>query len=154
VLVRRARGLENITTTSEWKDRMESVRNATDDVLLQTEGVDWETIAANYVTTRSAADCRIQWTGNDDPHINKSMWTKGEDRSLLRLAEQHQGHAWVDIARALDVWHPLRHSCFVCDASHTELRVFLFVPLSLCIDRPIVRLWRASLGFSGLLIPI
>ncbi len=40
---------------------------------------------------------------NDDPKINKSAWTKEEDKMLLSLAKKYKGHDWITIAKELGV---------------------------------------------------
>lgn len=42
------------------------------DLLMNVNGLDWEIIASFYVQSRSATDCRLQWTINDHPMINRT----------------------------------------------------------------------------------
>jgi len=59
--------------------------------------------AAQHVPSRTGTDCMIQWKNEDDPRINKQPWTRAEDKRLVELAEQMQGHDWTVIAQRLDV---------------------------------------------------
>lgn len=56
-----------------------------EDLLLNVNGLDWSGLAQFFVPTRSAADCRLQWTVNDHPMINRTdlFHDRGE---MARLA--------------------------------------------------------------------
>jgi hypothetical protein len=74
-----------------------------EDFPLGVDDIDWNVLAGKYVRSRSAIDCKIQWMGNDDARINHEPWTRAEDKRLLKLAEEHQAHDWIEIARKLEV---------------------------------------------------
>lgn len=87
----------------DWQARMDRIHSLSDDaLLLNTTGIDWESIAINHVRTRTATDCMIQWMGNDDPRINTTPWTVAEDKTIMKLAEKYRGHEWVKVATELD----------------------------------------------------
>ena len=68
------------------------------------EAVDWSVIAASYVPSRSAMDCRLQWTNRLDPRINHAVWSEQEDAFLLRHAPSSAVKAmrhWVDVAAGM-----------------------------------------------------
>ena len=69
------------------------------------QNIDWNRLTRVYVAnplttetngiqvpTRTPAECRIRFFGNDDPNIKKTGWSKEEDKELLILAEEHRGH--------------------------------------------------------------
>ena len=68
------------------------------------EAVDWSLIAASYVPSRSAMDCRLQWTNRLDPRINHAAWSEDEDKFLLRHAPSSAVKPmrhWVDVAAGM-----------------------------------------------------
>ena len=50
-------------------------------------GIDWDAVSKDYVATRSATDCLLQWTVNDHPLINHAVPTEDELRSLKQLKQ-------------------------------------------------------------------
>lgn len=82
--------LEKETTRVEKSDSV--------DLLLDTQSINWEDISKNFVPTRTAVDCQIDWNGNVDPRINGGEWTKEEDKQLLELIKEHGGHKWQEVA--------------------------------------------------------
>lgn len=71
---------------------------------LGSEAVDWSLLAASYVPSRSAMDCRLQWTNRLDPRINHAAWSEAEDRFLLRHAPSSRVRPmrhWVDVAAGM-----------------------------------------------------
>ena len=91
-------------TAAKFRELSESVESLSpEDYPLEPDEIDWNMIATKYVRTRSAVDCKIQWCGNQDPRINNDPWTKAEDAKLLKLAEQHRAHDWIEIAKQLNV---------------------------------------------------
>ena len=68
------------------------------------EAVDWLLMAASYVPSRSAIDCRLQWTNRLDPRINHAAWSDAEDSFLLRHAPSSSVKPmrhWVDVAAGM-----------------------------------------------------
>ena len=63
--------------------------------------LDWDKIANNYVPSRSPIECKIQWTVNDHPLINKTEWSKYECSKLLEIVERRKEHCWQAIAEEL-----------------------------------------------------
>lgn len=55
------------------------------DMLMNVNGIDWETIAKVFVPTRSPFDCRLQWTIIDHPMINKTQLFEGNDEEIEKL---------------------------------------------------------------------
>lgn len=53
------------------------------DLLMNVNGIDWENISQFFVQTRTATDCRLQWTINDHPMINKSPLFEEENREEI-----------------------------------------------------------------------
>ena len=51
---------------------------------------------------RTGFQCRLQWCNFDHPDVNRTPWTKGEDKKLLQLAKD-PNMTWVDIAQTLQV---------------------------------------------------
>jgi hypothetical protein len=47
--------------------------------------------------TRSAYDCKIEWTSRSDPRVNLTTFTGDEDQALIRLVHLHNGHNWLAI---------------------------------------------------------
>jgi hypothetical protein len=67
------------------------------------EGLDWDEIAKKYVPTRFGIDCKIRWLNNDHPSINKTEFSKEEDKKLLQLVQKYDGYDWRAIADELGV---------------------------------------------------
>ena len=53
------------------------------DLLMNVNGLDWENIAQFFVPSRSGTDCRLQWTINDHPMINRSPLFEDENKEEL-----------------------------------------------------------------------
>jgi myb proto-oncogene protein len=65
----------------------------------------WTTVAREIETRyglpgRTGKQCRERWHNHLDPDINKSRWTKAEDRLIFELQKLH-GNRWAEIARQL-----------------------------------------------------
>lgn len=60
--------------------------------------------------SRNAVDCKLRWENYEDPTIDKSAWSKEDDKRLLSLAIQHKGHDWIAIAKEFPGRSP--ESCF------------------------------------------
>ncbi|KAL2653080.1 hypothetical protein R1flu_021208 [Riccia fluitans] len=65
------------------------------------EGVNWDEIARVYVVNRTAEECRTRWLNHEDPLVNKTPWTKLEDKKLLSIAQRHDNTNWGKIAQEL-----------------------------------------------------
>ncbi|KAI8373134.1 Homeodomain-like protein [Radiomyces spectabilis] len=50
---------------------------------------DWQRISSLYVKSRTATECRIQWTTQDHPTINKTPWSRDETQKMDALVEKH-----------------------------------------------------------------
>lgn len=55
------------------------------DLLMNVNGIDWESISTYFVQTRSATDCRLQWTINDHPMINRSSLFDENEKEIEAL---------------------------------------------------------------------
>ncbi|KAL6074235.1 Transcription factor MYB3R-1 [Balamuthia mandrillaris] len=89
-------------TVEMFNCETEIIRNlSAEELEKNTEGIEWENISKNFVPSRSAIDCKIQWLQNQHPSINKRSFTKQEDKRLLELAKKYKGHDWETIAREL-----------------------------------------------------
>ncbi|KAK6153987.1 hypothetical protein DH2020_013626 [Rehmannia glutinosa] len=63
--------------------------------------VNWEELAAMYVSGRSGAECQARFLNFEDPLINHNPWTAMEDKSLLHIVQQKGLSNWIDIAASL-----------------------------------------------------
>uniref|UniRef100_A0A7S4HSI4 Uncharacterized protein n=1 Tax=Vannella robusta TaxID=1487602 RepID=A0A7S4HSI4_9EUKA len=95
----------SIAETAKWAtERVNSLPK--ESFYQNTEGIDWENISKQFVPSRSAVDCQLQWLNNDLPSFISGQpanrgWTKAEDKRLLDLAKQYKNHEWEQIAKAL-----------------------------------------------------
>lgn len=55
------------------------------------------------VPKRSGFQCRLQWCNFGHPHVNRTPWTKNEDKKLIQLAKEPQ-NTWDVIAQKLQVY--------------------------------------------------
>lgn len=55
------------------------------DLLMNVNGIDWESISSYFVQTRSSIDCRLQWTINDHPMINRSPIFEENEEEIENL---------------------------------------------------------------------
>ena len=53
------------------------------DLLMNVNGLDWDFISSYFVQSRSAVDCRLQWTINDHPMINRTPIFEDSNKSEL-----------------------------------------------------------------------
>ncbi|KAJ1980928.1 hypothetical protein H4R35_000923 [Dimargaris xerosporica] len=65
------------------------------------QGLDWRQIATEFVKTRQASECAIQWTCHDHPLINKTDWTSSELKKLREIVENAAPRNWPSIAEEL-----------------------------------------------------
>lgn len=83
------------------------------DLLMNVSGLDWDVIARQFVGSRNATDCRLQWTVCDHPMINQTsmLENKSEMESLASLSKEvlsmkklPEGfcHPWQCIAAKLE----------------------------------------------------
>jgi hypothetical protein len=72
------------------------------ELLMNLDGIDWNTVAG-HLGIRSATDCRIQWTVNQHPLINKNPFSKDEIKRLRRIATRYNHRNWDKIAEELGV---------------------------------------------------
>ncbi|KAK6127651.1 hypothetical protein DH2020_038601 [Rehmannia glutinosa] len=63
--------------------------------------VNWEELAAMYVSGRSGAECQARFLNFEDPLINHNPWTAMEDKNLLHIVQQKGLSNWIDIAASL-----------------------------------------------------
>ena len=90
--------------------------------------LDWFELARTHLPSRSAAECEAHWMHVDDPRarpfpsahamlqkVHKVPFSEAEQLDLERLAKEHGGHAWDDVARRMsELGHPGRGpmACF------------------------------------------
>ncbi|BFI25802.1 protein Mp4R-MYB1 [Marchantia polymorpha subsp. ruderalis] len=87
--------LENALSAIRNKELTpEEMRNAIADV-------NWNEVARVYVVNRTPEECRTRWLNHEDPLINKSSWTKTEDKKLLSIAQRNKTTNWEKIAQEL-----------------------------------------------------
>jgi hypothetical protein len=55
------------------------------DMLMNVNGIDWEAISKLFVQSRSPTDCRLQWTINDHPMINKTALFEDNQDEIEKL---------------------------------------------------------------------
>ncbi|KAG8057365.1 hypothetical protein GUJ93_ZPchr0002g26426 [Zizania palustris] len=63
--------------------------------------INWDKIAAMYLTGRSGSECESRWLNCDDPLINHNSWTTREDKRLLITVQQRGMYNWINLAVAL-----------------------------------------------------
>jgi hypothetical protein len=57
------------------------------DLLMNVNGIDWESIATYFVQSRSSTDCRLQWTINDHPMINRTPIFEENEEEIQKLSK-------------------------------------------------------------------
>eukprot|EP01028_Stygiella_incarcerata_P006349 TRINITY_DN2594_c0_g3_i1.p1 TRINITY_DN2594_c0_g3~~TRINITY_DN2594_c0_g3_i1.p1 ORF type:complete len:645 (+),score=149.41 TRINITY_DN2594_c0_g3_i1:62-1996(+) len=67
-----------------------------------THDVSWEEVAKDFVTTRRAIECKLQWKNQSGWHLSRAKWTKEEDKRLILLAAKHELCEWDLIADELN----------------------------------------------------
>lgn len=70
--------------------------------LVDSSKIPWDRIERDFVKTRKARDCMIQWTNYLYPKHIAPKWTKEEDKQLLSLVTEAKGRDWVRIAEELN----------------------------------------------------
>ena len=63
--------------------------------------VPWERVEGEFVKSRKARDCMVQWTNFLHPKFVGLKWTKEQDKQLLSLVEEHNGRDWIRISDEL-----------------------------------------------------
>jgi hypothetical protein len=82
---------------------MQNIRNLPDSELeSEFNDIDWDKLSKMHVSNRSGIDCKLRWISHDSPSINKSNWTKEEDKLLVSLSRKHRGHNWNFISNELN----------------------------------------------------
>ncbi|KAJ2724664.1 hypothetical protein GGI07_001816 [Coemansia sp. Benny D115] len=89
------------TQTQDPRSVWEVDRMADDELEMNLAGLDWKHIARQFVPQHRAVECAIQWATQDHPIINRTPWSKREERRLAEVAREHNGRDWVAIAKAL-----------------------------------------------------
>ncbi len=79
-------------------DRMRDV-----DLLMNTDGIDWNVVSSAHLNgMRTPEECRIQWTVQQHPIINKGEWSKEEVEKLAQLVVKYGPNGrWTEIAEEL-----------------------------------------------------
>lgn len=76
-----------------------------DDILcsLDLTAIDWNKIQAETkaLKKRTPQDCELQMLMHLHPGINRSAWTRSEEKRLLELATQFKNTRWMDITQQL-----------------------------------------------------
>ena len=70
--------------------------------LVDDSKIPWDRVERDFVKTRKARDCMIQWTNYLHPKYTNLKWTKEEDKQLLSLVKDYRGRDWVRIAEELN----------------------------------------------------
>ncbi|KAJ3363697.1 Myb-like DNA-binding domain protein [Allomyces javanicus] len=66
------------------------------------DAIDWHHISAAYFKgTKSAGDCRVQWSSWDDARLNRTPVSEDEVLDLVDKAESGQFDNWFRVAEAL-----------------------------------------------------
>jgi len=95
---------ENMEDSALLDDQISAVSQIevkSEDIRLFLPQVDWERLASIYVAAHSSADCQARWLNNEDPLINRSPWTKDEDKKLLIIVQNKGLHNWVHNSNSL-----------------------------------------------------
>ncbi|KAL9985551.1 hypothetical protein ACROYT_G007972 [Oculina patagonica] len=85
----------------DLKAESSRIRNLPKEKLeLDLEAIDWDRVSSTYVPKRSGFQCRLQWCNFGHPDVNRTAWTKEEDKMLIKLAKEPQ-NTWDIIAQKL-----------------------------------------------------
>lgn len=108
------------------KDKFEALKlKPARDLEMNVIGIDWDRISSSFVPTRSAFDCKVQWTIHSHPMINKSPWSCEEAKELEKIAQQHNQRDWISIAQKLGT-NRTAIECFIHYQRHlnkTHMRI-------------------------------
>ena len=64
--------------------------------------IPWERVEREFVKSRKARDCMVQWTNFFHPKFVGLKWTKEQDKQLLSLVEEYDGRDWIRISEELN----------------------------------------------------
>ncbi|KAJ3393018.1 Myblike DNAbinding domain-containing protein [Entophlyctis sp. JEL0112] len=64
---------------------------------------DWERISAGIISGKTAADCRIEWTQNSNPRVNRNEFSDEEVGRLAEIGERFGWNDWDAIADQMGV---------------------------------------------------
>ncbi|CAK9830483.1 snRNA-activating protein complex subunit 4, partial [Anthophora retusa] len=80
---------------------------------LEEREFDWFKISSvHFENIHSPLDCRVMWNVFLHPRINKTCWTKMEDKKLKEIAERCNLQNWDKIAKELGT-HRSAYQCFI-----------------------------------------
>lgn len=93
--------MEDSTLLDDQISAVSQIEIKYEDIRFFLPQVDWERLASTYVAGHSGADCQARWLNNEDPLINRSPWTKEEDKKLLIIVQKKGLHNWVHNSNSL-----------------------------------------------------
>ena len=74
---------------------------------------------------RSGLECRLQWCNFGHPDVNRTAWTKEEDKKLIKLAKDPQ-NTWDIIAQKLQVQKTILQAVPSLKPTHFVLKMETF----------------------------
>ena len=74
---------------------------------------------------RSGLECRLQWCNFGHPDVNRTAWTKEEDKKLIKLAKDPQ-NTWDIIAQKLQVQKTILQAVPSLEPTHFVLKMETF----------------------------
>lgn len=74
---------------------------------------------------RSGLECRLQWCNFGHPDVNRTAWTKEEDKKLIKLAKDPQNN-WDIIAQRLQVQKTILQAVPSLKPTHFVLKMETF----------------------------
>lgn len=92
-------------------------------------GIDWNKIAMAFVTSRTAIDCRLQWTNQQHPLIDHTALSNAETIKLIDLVNNKQGNSqgkWTIIANDISP----RRTAWQCLGEYRRHQVKSFTSVS------------------------
>ena len=92
-------------TDTNRRNWSEAEDNAILNIVEQVGDKNWRLVAQEMedqykLKGRTGKQCRERWHNHLDPNINKSRWTKEEDKIIFNLQRIH-GNRWAEIAKHL-----------------------------------------------------
>ncbi|KAG1504870.1 hypothetical protein G6F46_000686 [Rhizopus delemar] len=76
------------------------------------DNIDWRRISKYHLTSRSPAECQIQWREEQDPNVNTGPWTEAETNLLRQLVATHgERGRWDKIVEELGTGRTIQQ-CF------------------------------------------
>lgn len=79
----------------------------------------------NQLPKRSGLECRLQWCNFGHPDVNRTAWTKEEDKKLIKLAKDPQ-NTWDIIAQKLQVQKTILQAVPFFKPTHFVLKMETF----------------------------